>query len=65
MSKAASSIRFQIRETPTSELIRGTLSITINDDQCIDYDDDDFNDDDDVAWYVCADREVAAQYTYE
>ena len=29
LSKAASSIRFQIRETPTSELIRGTLSIII------------------------------------
>ena len=23
------------------------------------------DDDDDVAWYVCADREVSAQYTYE
>ena len=28
MSKAASNIRFQIRETPTSELIRGTFKST-------------------------------------
>ena len=32
LSKAASSIRFQIRETPTSELIRGTFESTSDDD---------------------------------
>ena len=32
LSKAASSIRFQIRETPTSELILGTFESTSDDD---------------------------------
>ena len=44
LSKAASSIRFQIRETPTSELILGTL--TIDDHEAVD-NSDDFDDDDD------------------
>ena len=43
LSKAASSIRFQIRETPTSELILGTL--TIDDHEAVDKSDDVDDDD--------------------
>ena len=56
MSKAASSIRFQIRETPTSELIRGTFKSTM-----MNSDGDDENDmilivyQDDFEWYDYAD----------
>ena len=45
LSKAASSIRFQIRETPTSELILGTL--TIDDHEAVDKSDDVDDDDGD------------------
>ena len=43
LSKAASSIRFQIRETPTSELILGTL--TIDDHEAVDKSDEVDDDD--------------------